>query len=67
MRENGAADVDVVDVQYGPDVGAFRKEYAEMLAEERSRHFQKLLGDLAQAASATRELETDVEGYPARL
>ena len=67
VRENGAADVDVVDVQYGPGVGAFRKEYAEMLAEERSRHFQSLLGDLAQAASATRELETDITGYPARL
>ena len=67
VRENGAADVDVTETTFGPGVGAFRKEYAEMLAEERSRHFQALLGNLAQAASATRELETDVEGYPARL
>ena len=67
VRANGAADVDVVETTYGPGVGAFRKEYAEMLAEERSRHFQALLGNLAQAASATQDLVTDVEGYPARL
>ena len=67
VRANGAADVDVVETTYGPGVGAFRKEYAEMLAEERSRHFQALLGNLAQAASATQDLVTDIEGYPARL
>ena len=67
VRENGAADVDMLETQFGPGVGTFRKDYAELLAEERSRHFQTLLGNLAQAATATRELETDVTGYPARL
>ena len=38
-----------------------------MLPELRSRHFQQLLGSIAQAASATRELETDTEGYPFSL
>ena len=67
VRENGAVDFDYVNELYGSGVGAFRKKYAEMLPEDRSRHFQQMLGEIAQAASATRELETDVEGYPAKL
>ena len=65
LRENGAADIDVTEKTFGPGVGAFRKMYAEMLPEERSRHFQAMLGELSEAASATRELVTDIEGYPA--
>ena len=67
VRENGAVDVDYSDELYGSGVGAFRKRYAEMLPEDRSRHFQGLIGAMAQAASATRELTTDIKGYPARM
>ena len=66
VRENGAVDMTVESVKRGPGVGAFFKKYAEMLPEERSRHYQSLLGDIAQAASATSELETPVGSYPAR-
>jgi len=66
VRENGAVDMTVEKLTKGPSVGSFRKRYAEMLPEDRSRHHQALLGAIAQAASATGELETDVEGYPAR-
>ena len=66
VRENGAVDMSVESVKRGPGVGAFCKKYAEMLPEERSRHYQSLLGDIAQAASATSELETSVGSYPAR-
>ena len=66
VRENGAVDMVVEATKRGPGVGSFRKKYAEMLPEDRSRHHQELLGGIAQAASATGELETDVEGYPAR-
>lgn len=65
LRENGSADIDVTETISGPGVGDFRKNYEEMLPEDRSRHFQSLLGDLAQAATATQELVTDTEGYPA--
>ena len=65
VRENGAADIDVVETSWGPSVGAFRKQYAEMLPEDRSRHYQELLGEIAQAASATQDLITDVDSYPA--
>ena len=67
VRENGAIDVDYASELYGPGVGSFRKQYIEMLSEDRSRHFQELLGGLSQAASATRDLVTDTEGYPARM
>ncbi len=67
VRENGAVDLDYTQTVYGPAVGAFRKRYAEMLPEDRSRHYQEMLGDLAQAATATRELMTDTTGYPAKL
>ncbi len=67
VRENGAVDIDYTRTLFGADVGAFRKRYAEMLPEDRSRHYQELLGGLAQAATSTRELITDVEGYPAKM
>ncbi len=67
VRDNGSVDMDVEREFYGPSSGSFRKRYAEMLPEDRSRHFQAMLGEIAQSASATRELETDVASYPARL
>jgi hypothetical protein len=61
VRENGAVDIDYEQETKGASVGAFRKLYSEMLPEDRSRHFQKMLGALAQAASATRDLVTDIK------
>ena len=65
VREDGAVDLTVRNVTRGPAVGSFRKRYEEMLPEDRSRHHQALLGAVAQAASATSDLETDVSSYPA--
>ena len=65
VRENGAVDITVKNLTYGAQVGAFRKKFEEMLPEMRSRFYQTLLGNIAQAASATSELVTDTEGYPA--
>ncbi|MBP5791722.1 MAG: DUF3857 domain-containing protein, partial [Kiritimatiellae bacterium] len=67
VRENGAVDMDYCSGITGPGVAAFRKKYAEMLPEDRQRHYQKILGELAQSASATSELITDIEGYPATM
>ena len=66
IRENGAVDLTVENLMYGSGVGGFRKLYAEILPEVRSRRYQTLLGAVAQAATATSDLETDVESYPAR-
>ena len=38
-----------------------------MLPELRSRFFQQLVGNLSENATATSELVTDTQGYPARL
>lgn len=67
LRENGAADIDVLNTIHGPGAGTFRKSYAEMLPEDRSRHYQELLGAISQAASATSDLITDVDAYPATM
>jgi len=64
VRENGAVDFDVTNRTYGAAVGGLRKTFAELLPEMRSRFHQKLLGGLAQNATATGELVTDTEGYP---
>ena len=65
VREDGGADFDITNRQYGVSVGSFRKRFAEMLPERRSRYYQSLLGNLADSATATRELSTDIESYPA--
>ena len=65
VREDGSVDLDVVTSIWGSGVGPFRKRYSEILPEDRSRLYQSILGGVAQAATATGELQTDVEGYPA--
>ncbi|MBR2837815.1 MAG: chromate transporter [Kiritimatiellae bacterium] len=65
IRPDGSVDLTVVDEISGPGVASFRKTYSEILPEERSRRYQKILGEIAQAATATSDLETDVESYPA--
>ncbi|MBQ4199879.1 MAG: DUF3857 domain-containing protein [Kiritimatiellae bacterium] len=67
VRENGAVDFDVESFAWGAGVGTFRKAYSEVLPEMRSRFYQKLISRLAQNATATRELETDLESYPAKM
>ena len=66
IRESGAVDLTVENLTYGSGVGGFRKTYSEILPEIRSRRYQSILGNVAQAASATSDLETDTESYPAR-
>jgi len=65
VRADGAVDLTVEDLIWGTGVGGFRKTYSEILPEDRSRRYQEILGGVAQAASATSELETDTEAYPA--
>ena len=67
VRSNGSVDLDCRIERYGASVGSSRKRFAEMLPEMRSRTFQQMLGYIAQSASATRELQTDTEGYPFSL
>ena len=66
IRADGSVDLTVVNETAGSGVGAFRKRYSEILPEERSRRYQEILGAVAQAATATSDLETDIKSYPAR-
>jgi len=65
IRENGGVDFDVTNLLYGAGVGGFRKRFAEMLPEMRTRFYQQLVGSIAQNATATKELVTDTDSYPA--
>lgn len=67
VRENGSVDIEVKTSHYGPGVGSFRKRFAEILPEEQSRYYQRLLGGIAEAATATGELLADFKGYPGTL
>jgi hypothetical protein len=66
VHEDGAVDFTIENEIGGAGVGAFRKTYSEILPEDRYRRYQEILGAVAQAASATSELECDVESYPAK-
>ncbi len=65
IDESGVAKMTIKTSLYGPEVGSFRKRYAEILPEERSRFYQSLVSGVAQAAKATSDLDVDIEGYPA--
>ena len=67
VRANGAVDFTVVNETYGAAVGPLRKQFSELVPELRARYYQQLVSGLAQNATATRELETDVTGYPFTL
>lgn len=67
VSEDGGVDFELEETRLGAQVGAFRKKYAEMLPEDRSRHFLELVSSLAKGAKATSELKTDIESYPATL
>jgi hypothetical protein len=65
VREDGGVDFDVTNRTYGASIGGYRKRFKEMLPEKRNRLYQTLLGEISESASATRELVTDTESYPA--
>lgn len=67
VKEDASVDMSVVSVTAGTGVGSMRKQYAEMLPEDKSRHYQQLLSHYSSAAVATSELKVDTEAYPARL
>ena len=65
VNADGSVDIDFEKRYFGTEVAGFRKRFAEILPEDRSRHYQSLLGSVSQAATATRELVTDISAYPA--
>ena len=67
VRENGAADIEIEKRIYGSAAESFRREYSEILPEDRFRQFLAIVKSYAQSAEATSELETDVKSCPAKV
>ena len=67
VNEDASVDMSFVSETAGTGVGGLRKQYAEMLPEDKSRHYQQLLAKYSSAAKAIGELNVDTENYPAKL
>lgn len=67
VNADGSVDMQVEGLTSGLGVGAFRQKYAEMLPEDRSRHFQTLISRISSSAEPVGDFVTDTESYPARL
>jgi hypothetical protein len=61
---HGKARVTVTNWFFGSSVGPFRKQYAEMLPEDRRRHHLELVGGIAKSALPASDLVTDTTAYP---
>jgi transglutaminase-like putative cysteine protease len=64
LDERGTARITVTNWFFGTRTGPFRKQYAEMLPEDRRRHHLELVGALAKSALPASELVTDTAAYP---
>jgi transglutaminase-like putative cysteine protease len=64
LDADGTADITVTNRYAGADCGAFRRRFAEMTPEKRSRHFQELAGAVSQSAEIVGVPLTDIEAYP---
>jgi hypothetical protein len=64
LDAQGAAHITVSNWFFGTRVGSFRKEYAEMLPEDRRRHHLELVGAVSKSARPASELKTDLSAYP---
>ncbi len=67
VAENGDATLTVTNWFHGSACTDFRRQYAELPPEERSRDFQELVGRVSQAAEPVGELVTDLDAYPGLL
>ncbi len=64
LDASGTARITVTNWFYGTAVGPFRKQYKEMLPEDRRRHHLELVGAVAKSAEAASELVAETEAYP---
>lgn len=64
LAADGTATITVTNWYFGPSAGSFRKQYDEMLPEDRRRHYLELAGFVSKAARAVSPLVTDTTSYP---
>ena len=64
LADCGDARITVTNWFYGNRAGAFRKQYEEMLPEDRRRHHLDLVNAVSKSAEAASELVTETGTYP---
>lgn len=64
LAASGDARITVTNLFFGTQAGPFRKQYREMLPEDRRRHHLELVGALAKSAEPVSDLVTDTAAYP---
>ena len=64
LDAHGTARITVTNWFFGTSVGNFRKQYEEMLPEDRRRHHLELVGAVSKSAQTASDLVTDTAAYP---
>lgn len=64
LDAQGTARITVTNWFFGTSVGNFRKQYLEMLPEDRYRHHLELVGAISKSAQAASAFVTDTAAYP---
>ena len=64
LNGTGAARITVTNWFFGTKAGVFRKQYQEMLPEDRRRHHLELVGMISKSAKPSSELLTETGSYP---
>ncbi|MDD4102015.1 MAG: DUF3857 domain-containing protein [Kiritimatiellae bacterium] len=64
LDESGDARITVTNWFAGTRAGPFRKQYQEMLPEDRRRHYLDLINGISKSAQAVSDLVTETESYP---
>lgn len=64
LDAQGTARITITNWFFGTNVGIFRKDYEEMLPEDRRRHHLELVGQLSKSAQSASALLTDTTAYP---
>lgn len=68
LDDDGNATVTVTTYVQGSQFGELKRHYAQMTAEQRRRHYQKLVADYSQnARPVTEDLRTDFIRYPGEI
>lgn len=64
LDAEGTAAIAVTNFFFGTNVGLFRKQYREMLPEDRRRHQLEVAASIAKSAEIVSDLTADTAGYP---
>lgn len=67
LDETGTAAISMTNWLTGASVGVFRKNYSEVLPEDRRRHYLEMVTGVSKSAVATSDLYTDTRSYPGVL